>query len=85
MVVPVVWRKPMFDVTAAALLRTIYQDLCHAARQLAEQIGYEAAHMQKSARMRDDIEVICDPRFLGILGLALLPLVLSCGFILLEA
>jgi hypothetical protein len=35
--------------------------------------------------MRDDIEVLCDPRFIGILALALLPLFLSCGFILLEA
>jgi hypothetical protein len=35
--------------------------------------------------MRDDIEVLSDPWFLGILLLVLLPLILSCGFILIEA
>ena len=75
----------MFDVAAAAFLRSIYQDVRQTVLPAHKQIECEAAHMQRSARMRDDIEVLCDPRFLGIFGLALLPLILSCGFILLEA
>jgi hypothetical protein len=35
--------------------------------------------------MREEIELLLDPRFWAILMLALLPLIVSCGIILVEA
>ncbi len=35
--------------------------------------------------MRDDVQALCDPRFVLVLALTLLPLIVLCGFILIEA